>query len=125
MKTFLFVLLIVTSLMSSAVEDLEAKFQMILTCNSKSGAAISDVKITTIQDVPSKHQIKVSGTYKQAMPLVATFGKFGTNNFAENSGVFQAFIKDDKVLEAKYKIAFVKGYIKKSCLESTPDGFDF
>ena len=110
---------------ATSYENWEGRFQTILTCNSKSGAAISEVKITDIQNVPNKDVQKIIGHYSQAMPFVATFGKFSTNNFAENTGVFQAFIKDGIILKARYKISFIKGFIKPVCLRSNPNEFDF
>ena len=110
---------------ASQYEYWENRFQTILSCNSKSGAAISEVKITSIQNTSKSGILKIIGNYRQAMPFVASFGSFATNNFAENTGVFQAFVEDETVIKAKYKISFIKGFVKQQCLKSNPSGFDF
>jgi len=126
-KIIIFV--VILSALIEASDDVyeywESRFQTILSCNSKSGAAISEVKVTRIQSVPNETKFKIVGNYRQAMPYVASFGNLGTNNFAENTGVFQAFVEDETVIKAKYKISFIKGFVKQQCLKSNPNGFDF
>lgn len=121
----LFILSIQVS--GSQYEYWENRFQTILSCNSKSGAAISEVKITSIQNTSKNGVMKIIGNYRQAMPFVGSFGHFSTNNFAENTGIFQAFVNDtdETVISAKYKISVLKGFVVKKCLKSNADGFDF
>jgi len=128
-KTRVVVILIAlsTHVSGSQYEYWEGRFQTMLSCNSKSGAAISEVKITRIQNTSDSGILKITGNYRQAIPLVASFGSLSTNNFAENTGTFQGFVneRDEIIIRAAYKISFFKGKIAQKCLKSNVDEFDF
>jgi len=102
------------------------RYESILVCNSITGGAISEVKISEITEHPRNQGVwKVTGTYKQDMILTSTFGSLASNSFAVLKGRFQAFVTEDKILEAKFKISIRSGFIKNSCLNPSATKFDF
>lgn len=126
MKKILLIALVFSNLVASEYEYWENKFAGVLTCNSKTGAAISEVTITDVHQTDKPSVSKIEGTYKQALPFVVNlpFG-ISNNNFADNTGNFEAFIEGDTILDAKYKIAILSGKVKPQCFNSNPNKFSF
>jgi len=111
----------------AAIIELESRILNSLICNSITGAAITDVVVSTVSDTSTVNIIKVSGTYKQDKPFTGQIKMFSGNAFATVTGQFQLFLdtSDNVIKKAKFKVGLRKGTVKSSCLISKKDDFDF
>jgi hypothetical protein len=117
----------VTAEDGAAIIELESRILSGLICNSLTGAAISEVSVSTVTDTSTVNIVKVSGTYKQDKPFTGQLKMFSGNAFATVTGQFQLFLdtNDNSIKKAKFKIGLRKGYLKASCLINKTDDFDF
>lgn len=112
---------------TSAILELESRVLSSLICNSITGAAISEVAVSTVTPTNTENIVKVSGTYKQDKPFTGQVKMFSGNAFATVTGQFQLFLdtSDNSIKKAKFKVGLRKGFVKASCLITKTDDFDF
>jgi len=111
----------------AAILELESRILNSLICNSITGAAISEVTISTITTTSQDDVVKISGIYKQDKPFTGQLRMFSGNAFAMVTGQFQLFLYtvDNSIQKAKFKVGLRKGFVKASCLVNKVDDFDF